>query len=427
MQFIILPLSTLYIHFPCKAIAEFAPSWQNLPYLFALVSDDGKVEREATSSLAELSATIAKAQRVVVMLAASDVTLLQVSLPPLSASKLKAVLPNLVEDQLLGNAADCVVVSGEVVNGLRTVAVVQRAWLERVNKTLIALGAKHISVLPAQLCLPHQANRVVAAIAQHDSNIDLTLRLTEQIGMGLALLANQPPTLLETLCAVVPEASITLHVPQASVSSYQAALNHTELKNRITITADNASVWISGARHVTLNLLTGLNAESGVKIDWRPWRWPLILASVILISNIVALNFDWWQLKSEAKNLRTSMTQIYQARFPKETVVIDPVAQMQQKIAFAKRDAGLATPHDFTALAAAFGSAWDSVTSNDKPTVTSLEYRENGLIVNFKANQNGSDEALVQQVRDALESHHFSLDVVSSDSSVASWEIRSAP
>ena len=420
-------MSTLYIHFSCKATADLAPSWQGLACPFALVSDDGKVEREALSSLAELSATIAKAQRVVVMLAASDVTLLQVSLPPLPASKLKAALPNLVEDQLLGDAADYVVVAGDVVNGLRTVAVVQRAWLEQVNKVLIALGAKHVRVLPAQLCLPHQSGRVVAAITQRDSDIDLTLRLTEQVGMGLALSALQPEAVFETLCAVAPEALITLHLPRASVSAYQAALNNTELKNRISLSTDSASLWINGASHATLNLLTGLNAESGVKIDWRPWYWPLILASAILIANIAALNFDWWQLKSEAKNLRTSMTQIYQARFPKETVVIDPIAQMQQKIAFAKRDAGLATHNDFTVLAAAFGSAWDSVTSNDKPAVTSLAYRENSLIVNFKASQNGSDEALVKQVREALESHHFSLEVMPADSSVASWKIRSAP
>ena len=420
-------MSTLYIRLPRKANADLAQRWQDGVCSFALASDNDTVERGSVASLAELSATIAKAQRIIVILAASDVTLLQVFLPPLSAAKLKAALPTLVEDQLLGNPAECVVVAGGVTNGLRTVAVVERAWLERVNTALIGLGTRHASVLPAQLCLPHQAGRVTAVIRQQQSDIELTLRLSESSGIGLVLSANQPDAVIETLCAIVPEATITLHVSQADVFAYQAALDNAGMGERIHVAAETWSLWIGGASQGKLNLLAGLQSDPGSKIDWRPWRWSLILAAALLIINIAVLNFDWWQMKNEAKNLRTSMTQIYQARFPQETVVVDPIAQMQQKIAFAKRDAGLATPDDFTALAAAFGAAWDSVASGEKPAIASLEYRENSLIVGFKTSQNNSGEALVPQVKDALESHHFSLHLMPADSGVASWKIKSVP
>lgn len=420
-------MSTLYLRLPCKATADLAQRWQDNVCPFALVGDNDTVERESVASLADLSATIAKAQRVIVILAASDVTLLQVSLPPLSAAKLKAALPTLVEDQLLGNSAECVVVAGGVTNGLRTVAVVEHAWLERVNTVLLGLGARHISVLPAQLCLPHHAGRVTAAIRQQQSEVEFTLRLSESSGMGLVLAAHQPDAVIETLCAIVPEAPITLHVPQADVPAYQAALDNVGMGERISVAADTWSLWMGGASQGKLNLLAGLQSDPSSKIDWRPWRGSLMLAAALLITNIAVLNFDWWQMKNEAKNLRTSMTQIYQARFPQETVVIDPIAQMQQKIAFAKRDAGLVTPDDFTALAASFGAAWDSVVSGEKPAIASLEYRENSLMVSFKTSPNNGGEALVQQVRDALESRHFSLHLMPADSGVASWKIESVP
>ena len=49
-----------------------------------------KSGRQGFAALQELSGTIGTAQRVVLLLAASDVTLLRVKIPPLSAARLKA-------------------------------------------------------------------------------------------------------------------------------------------------------------------------------------------------------------------------------------------------------------------------------------------------------------------------------------------------
>ena len=418
-------MSTLYIHLPCKATADLAPRWLDLACRYALVNDNGTIAHEAVTSLTDLSATIAKSQRVIILLAASDVTLLQVAIPPMSAAKLKTALPNLVEDQLLGNPADCVIVAGEVAHGLRTVAVVQRAWLERISTALKTFGAQHLSVLPAQLCLPHQSGCVVAAITQLGSDVDLTLRLSEQTGMGLATSAHQPEEAIQNLSVVVPDAPIALYVTQTSILNYQAAISATSLQSRISLAADTWSLWITGARNVTLNLMSGLNAESSPNVNWQPWRWVLILAAAILFVNIFALNFGWSQMRNEATTLRATMTQIYQIRYPKESVIIDPIAQMQQKIAFAKRDSGLASSDDFTMLAANFGEAWSSATTSDKPRIAKLEYREHSLFVGLKANQNNNNEALIQQMQAALTRRNLSLNVAPAESGLVSWQIRS--
>lgn len=441
-------MSTLYIRLPSKAAADSAPHWLALACPFALVSHGSAIERQGMAPLSDLSDTVAKSQRVVVLLAASDVTVLRLQVPPLSSARLKAALPNLVEDQLIADPAECVVVAGGLSDGLRTVAVVQRTWLDLLAKTLIAFGARHIAALPAQLCLPYQSDQsgqpdsVTAAIndrndGDQNADIDMTLRLSEQDGMGLAISVGQngkaTHEVIQTLCAVIPEAPITLYVPQSLVRAYQEVVNDTiALNKRINVSADNWSRWIAGANVTTLDLMAGLGAGIGPKLDWRPWRWPLALAAAVLVINAAALNIDWWRMKGETNSLRAAMIQIYKSAYPKESVVIDPIAQMQQKIAAAKRDSGLAAPDDFTAIMAAFGEAWSSavVAAGKTTAIAGLEYHERSLFVRLKpllSRVEGSGgEAPTQQMKAALAKRDLALELAPEQSGAVIWQIRSA-
>lgn len=391
---------------------------------------------------------VAQAQRVVAILAASDVALLRVKTPPLSSARLKAALPNLVEDQLIADPSESVVVAGGLSDGLRTVAVIQRAWLDTLCNTLIALGARQIAALPAQLCLPYQVNQhgqpdsvaVAVAVNELGDTIDVALRLSEHDGIGLSISADQNGSAaheaIQTMCAVVPEASIALYVPQSGLQTYQDVVNNTgTLNDRISILADNWSRWISGANATPLDLMAGLGPRTGSRLEFRAWRWPLSLAAVVLVTNVTALNVDWWRTKTEANSLRAAMIQIYKSAYPKETVIIDPVAQMQQKIAAARNNAGLAAPDDFVAITTAFGGVYASIASASGkfPPIAALEYRDRSLFVRLKpfpgsagmhdANTRDS-EALTQKMKTALAERSLSLEQVPSESSTV-WKIRS--
>ena len=434
-------MSTLYIRLPSKAASGSAPHGPDQPCEFALVSNENSIERQGEMTLPGLSDAIAKAERVVLLLAAVDVTLLRVKAPVLLTARLKAALPNLVEDQLIADPTECTVVAGGMSDGLRTVAVVHRDWLNALNKTLIALGARKIVALPAQLCLPYQVGQpgqprsVTAAINKIGDTIDVAIRLSEHEGIGLAIGVGQNESssaheVLQALCAVVPEASIALYVPQSEESAFQETIkDNGALNERIKISTDNWSRWISGASGTALDVMAELGSRSLPKLELRAWRWPLALAAAVLIVNVAALNIDWWRMKNEAHSLRTSMVQIYKSAFPKETVVIDPVAQMEQKVAAARNNAGLAAPDDFSAITAAFGEAWSRVPAEPgKPDIAALEYRERSLLVRLKpltaAGSPGGGEAPMQQVQAALAEHNLSLEQVPSESDTV-WKIRS--
>ncbi|HYD81203.1 MAG TPA: type II secretion system protein GspL [Paucimonas sp.] len=416
-------MSTLYIRIPSKAAADSAPHWIALPCAFAVASHGDAIEREGTASLSELADTAAKVQRVVLLVAASDVTLLRVHVPPMSAAKLKAALPNLVEDQLMSDPDECIVVPGATVDGLRTVAVMHRGWFEILVKTFTTFGARRLAAVPAQLCLPHQAGTVTAAVAEQEGEIDLTVRLAEQQGIGLPIVPEQPETaardVVQTLTAIVPEAPITLYAPQAAVRAFQDTVNELlALDQRITVHADHWPRWITGANGAGLDLVAASGTGTGQAVNWRAWRWPAALAATALLVNIIGLNIEWWRMKREANALRAAMTQTYRAAYPRDTMIVDPLAQMRQKIAAARHGAGQAAPDDFTALAASFGEAWESVAGQGSTGIAAIEYRDRSLFVRLKPEAGISAD----QLKPALASRNLSL----AQSAAGTWQIRSA-
>lgn len=410
-------MSTLYIRLPFASVADSASHWL-CPY--ALVSARNRVEREGIELLTNLSETISKAQRIVLLLNSSNVTVLRLQTPPLSAANLRAALPGLVEDHLLCDPGECVIVAGDLLDGFRTIAVMQRTLLDFLAGTFASFGAKRISALPAQLCLPWQTGHVTAAISE--TAVDMTLRLSEQDGIGLAISVNQDQSAetmaIQTLRAMVSEAPITLYAPQ--VQAYRQAINEADaLNGRIQVFADSWAHWIAGAGTTKIDLMTGLGTENAPRLDLRPWRWPLALAAAVLLINAAVLNIDWWRLKSQTSALRASMTQIYKSAYPKESVILDPLAQMRQKIAIARHDSGQAMPDDLIYIAAAAGEALSNLATGN--IVAALEYRDHALFVQLKPGM----DAPTQQMKAALAKRDFSLELAPEQSGAQVWKIRS--
>lgn len=381
-------MSTLYIRLPSSATADRNVRAAEIGCRYALTAADRRIEREGVAALGELRPLASRAQRVVMILAASDVTLLRVKTPPLSAARLRTALPNLVEDQLIADPSECAIAAGDVVDGLRTVAVVQRSWLESLLAAVVAAGARRIVAVPAQLCLPHGTDWIGAAAIRHGIDVDLAVRLSDQEGIGLPVMPERPenvaPDVVQSLRAIAPGASVRLFVEPSDEPHYRAVAD-----TGMTVMPDAWQHWIDGAGPLKLNLLTGLGASAGPGFDWKAWRWPLILGSLLVLINAVALNANWWRLRSEADALRASMTRIYRDAFPNETVVVDPLAQMRQKIDAGRRNSGQPAPEDFASLVGRFGQAWRSAARPDAagmpPAVAGLEYRDRTLTVKHKS------------------------------------------
>lgn len=404
-------MTTLYISYPARASAADIGA----ACAYAQVGDGGNLMQQGAGALGKLGDLVAASRKVVLLLAAADVTLLRVAVPPLSGSRLKAAIPNLVEEQLLGDPDDCVFALGPAQPGgsERTVAVVQRAWLDVLVKALVQQGARAVSALPAQLCLPLAPGGVSASLASDEGGLELALRTGQYEGMGLALPA-QPDGALQVLRALAGEAPVTLYVPPAQRAQYEALLPSVA---GISLEEDHWAHRIAASKAVQLDLAAGLASASGARAQaWKQWRWPLRLAVLAVLVNLVGLNVEWLRMKREAEALRQSMVQIFRAAYPNEKVVLDPAAQLRANIARAKAGGGASAKDDFTALAAAFGEALGALPRRD--VVAGLEYRERALVVRLKPNS--LDGGALAQVQAQLAPRGLTL----TETGAGTWELR---
>jgi general secretion pathway protein L len=260
-------------------------------------------------------------------------------------------------------------------DGMRTIAVTQRAWLEAIVKALLAQGARTVAAVPSQLCLPLAPGNVSGAI----DATGITLRHGLYQGMGLAM-AGAPANALQTVRALAGDSPLNLYVEPAQLGEYQALV--LEAGPGIHVEAEHWAHWIAGAKSTTLDLVPGLGAAGAQVRDWKKWRWPLRLALLALVVNLIGLNVQWMRLKREAQAISQGVIQTYKAAYPNGVMSSDPAAQLRQNIERARAAQGQVAPDEFIFMAAAFGEAARNLPK--PPELASLAYREHAMTVKVK-------------------------------------------
>ena len=415
--------STLYILLPSKAhTLAFEPGdWAKHPRSFALISDEGNIVQKGQQNLLELRELATSSRQVVLLLAASDVSLIPVKVPPMSAAKLKAALPNLIEDQLLADPAELILLSNAPVNGVCTIAAVDRSWMESLHAQMQVLAARKLTAYSLSMTLKTEAGALAAIIDTEAHMSELAFRRDGEFGAGLSLIGNPNSTsffdtaqqVLQTLNLFANESDVKVSVAPESLDTYQqTAASDETLAQRFQFQTIDWNNRIAGISSSSIDLMSSVSHDNQTSFDWSKWRWPLGLAAAALILNLAGLNFQWFSMKREAQGLRDSLTQTYRASFPKDNVILDPLAQMQQKINLSKKIAGQSTPEDFLVLAARFGQVWDAAVAGKPtaPSVVSMEYRERSLFVKIKS----FNLLALDQLRTGLQEHALIL-VSSSD------------
>ncbi len=390
-------MNTLYLRIPPKHIA----SWPHTALGYAVCTHDGSLVREGSSTLSELSSFISNST-IVLLVAAPDVTLLELTIPPMPDAKLKLALPNLVEDQLVCDAAECVLLLGarsDATNltpkpdpqkhegSKRVIAVAQRSWLQQLSASLFALGANQIRAFPDQLCVPLNKGQASACIYEDAATgVCLALRFNENAGVGMLMdAALTIDEYVTTIAMLAPPGPVVLYVAAKSIGAYRNAISaNPAWQERFSVSEATWSGTIGAAKSVNFNLMAGLHTAQTHRIQWKLWRWPLILASLVLVVNIGFLNYDYWSLKREAQSVKQAMLQTYRTAFPKESVILFPLEQMRKNLDLAERTSGQASADDFTMLLTQLGSVWSSPEAGQIPKLVSIEYKDHALLLQVK-------------------------------------------
>jgi hypothetical protein len=97
------------------------------------------------------------ADQAIAIMAGQDVRLIELNLPLVNSKKLQQLLPNLIEDYLLGSPSNYLLHILPPNDGaaalLRTVAVINKELHERISEALAQLNVQSIQIIPETLCL----------------------------------------------------------------------------------------------------------------------------------------------------------------------------------------------------------------------------------------------------------------------------------
>jgi general secretion pathway protein L len=305
--------------------------------------------------------------RTELVVAATDVLLVEATLPPLSGARLRAALSGLAEPHVLSDIESTYVVASA--GPQATLAVLDRALFARALELFRRLKLEPASATPEQLSLPLKQG--------HWYFRDGCLRSSRLRGIACSPSAQgAPPVELQLAIQQAGEA------PPAAIE-VQGAHDWT-LGVPVIAAAPPAR-----AEPVVLELLQYEFAPRLAAL--RAWRVPAAIGALIALTWLVGLNVDAWLMRREERALRAHLEAALREAFPSTPVVLDPVQQMRRGVADLRAAAGAMDPREFLGLSATLARAL----ADEADGVRALEFRDNSLRVDF-------EPRALEKKRDAL-------------------------
>ncbi len=342
---------------------------------YAFVLSNG--QNVLSSGQASADTLPSQAGEVVAVVPHSRLSWFQVQLPPGSqGAKLTSVLQGLLEDRLLEDPEQVHLVlplEGVVAarsGGKSVVAACGKAWLRD------ALAPLQVAGLTVQRLVPELSpsdTPVLYVTGSPDQALEV---LTHPQGVNVlpSNLAHWQafPQLSEPDLRVFAEPAMVEQVQRQL--QLQPELQATT-QRWLAASQSNWDLaqgeWAQGRQQKLLRLLqTGLQNLRHAPA-WFPVRLGLV---ALLMIQVIALNVLAWQESQISQKLQAQLPAMLKSAFPKVTVVIDPVLQMQREVDALKLASGRLSPSDFEPLLAALGSVLPP-----GETPTQLHYVAQGL------------------------------------------------
>jgi general secretion pathway protein L len=442
-------LSTLIVQLPSRDPAIAAEEW-SLPELpFALLDRQHKALRTGRAHVAMLP----RADATVLLVAARDVLMLQLALPPVKGPRLLQALPNVVEDLLIQDVQTChLALDGPVAaDGRRIVAVIDRNWFRFVINAFSATGHLRLKAVPITRCLPLPPPPDLGAAV---ADLLVTAGVIEP-GIGLDQAATAAPLKVAILGAVMPTApaiwtgvALTgpLHVELAIARGVRGELGEGMALRTDTLGATLAA--LAGGAPLELYQLKGVPgieleaaeisealvaadlhaqalpfeslAQAAIACDFdlcqfefalqpwrlsrttlRRWRVPAWLAAATLAVALVAGNLDWLMLSRQHSAMLEQQVELLMTTFPKTSVVLDPPVQMSRELDHLRTQAGELAPDDFLSLSNTLAR---SLAPLPPSAIAQIVYKERSLQVTFTATAEIDDNFAVRLRRNGLSS-----------------------
>jgi general secretion pathway protein L len=309
---------------------------------WALVGD----KRETVAGEGPLTQLPQRAERVQLVLPASEVLITRARLPPSARRSAGAVLAYAVEDEIVGDPdANQVSWLGAVADS-DVLAVADQQGLKAWHDALAAVGISGYEVHCETLMLPWITGEWSLAWNGHEGFV----RTSELEGTAMDWGdPTSPPLSLRLMLEEAKSrgaapASIAVYatVPDAQpeIDAWQRALG-------VALRLAGAWDWRTAPPEAGISLAqerVRWRLPPGTLARLRPAAW---IVGAALAVHALALVGDWAHLSNEQHSLRARMVAQFRAAFPNAVAVVDPALQMRRKLADARHAAGLPDNGDF--------------------------------------------------------------------------------
>jgi general secretion pathway protein L len=327
---------------------------------------------------------------------ALDVFTTTVEAPRLGEVKLRQALPNLLEERMLGDAADyhfawapartapATALAGRpaapaAAGTWLSVSAIDRSTLTRTLDVLRQVQRQPRAAYSEIYTLPapaegtaHARLREGRGLLRTDLDQGFGFDLEDGAGGALALVSRQKSIARIRVCGT----------PAGGLSAAAAALG---------ATADERDhAFDAAATGAAVNLLQGAYATTGTfgfsgrllarLLQDGAWKAPAAWLGACALIAILGLNAYWFKLESQYRDVRDGMRHAFRDAFPNEPTIVDEVLQAQRSVATLRAHAGRASADDFSVL-----DAQTLQVFADAPVgiVTAIDYSDGMLVLHF--------------------------------------------
>ena len=325
-------------------------------YAYVLSADGLQVSSHGQAQ----PALLPRADSVVTVLAASDVSWQRITLPRAPAAKLRAALGGLLEDQLLedDDALHLALAPGAQAGEPVWVAALHKGWLRAEIDTLEKAGLSVERVLPsswpgdeAQGHFFESANAATGnariMLCHADANGLSLLRLEGSLARSLLPQVGTTPTLWTAEPAVAAPAERWLGATVMVQTEAERALQ--AMRSLWNLRQFDLAARHRGTRALR-NVWRQLRSPG-----WRPVRFGLVTLALL---QVVGLNAWAWHQRQALVEQRLAQDKLLRTTFPNVRTVLDAPLQMRRETEVLRAAAGRAGDNDLEALLGAAASAW---------------------------------------------------------------------
>ena len=328
----------------------------------------------------------AQTRDVEVLLPASRLVYRHLTVPAASRRQLSKILPFALEDEQLTPPDGSHLAAGVLQGDGVAVAMVARDYLDRLLRQLAEFSIQPRRVVSVLDCLPPAEQEAwqmlllpadaCARAGQHAFSFDL--ESTPPVELQLAIRQ-----------ALTPPQSLQVFVAQGVDSAH---LDGWRDSLEVDLQCHEGWDWRTAPLNPrAINLLQGAFARStAASFDWRIYRAPALLMSVLLLMYAASVVIDWWRLDRQY----TKTTAAIEAEARKVIPVgplVDPVAQLQRKQLDVARNGAAGWASLAQRVAAQLGSS----------SLTRFHYADDGALIELSLPDAAQAEALQQRLAGA--------------------------